>query len=223
MRRILIALVMSGAVVVAAPTGALAVQHHSRHHHARHHRSSRRHSRVRHKSFGRLDTQPSGTSSQAGTVSMFTDNGNGTGVLTITLNDGSTVTGNVTTDTNISCMSASASQQGDDQGDNGDSQGGTGDDQGDSGSSSSSGDDQGDSGSSSSTGDDQGNGGTSGGSGDDNGGSGDDQGDNGDDQGDNGAQTCSTASLTPPTPVAEANLEITSSGAVWTSVELITP
>ncbi len=203
MRRILIALVMSGAVVVAAPTGALAQQHHSRHHHARHHRSSRRHSHARHESFGRRDNQPSGTSSQAGTVSMFTDNGNGTGVLTITLNDGSTVTGNVTTDTNIECMSASASQQGDDQGESG-SSGSTGDDQGGSG-------------------DDQGDSGTSGGSGDDNGGSGDDQGDNGDGQGDNGGQMCSTASLTATTPVAEANLEITGSGAVWTSVELITP
>lgn len=193
MRRILIALVMSGAVVVAAPAVATAEHHRAHHHHARHHRSSRRHSRVRHESFGRRDNTQPGSSEQAGTVSSFTDNGDGTGVLTITLNDGSMVTGTVNNNTELECMSSTAGQQGDDN---------DGDDNG--GSNNSGDDSQGSSGDSADDG---------GGSGDDNGGSGDD----------NGGQMCSTASLVTGTPVAEANLEITGSGAVWDKVELITP
>jgi hypothetical protein len=189
MRRILIALVMSGAVVVAAPTEALAA-----HHHARHHRSSRRHSRVRHERFGSADTSQPGSSGQAGTVTSFADNGNGTGVLTITLNDGTTmVTGTVDNNTELECTSSSSSQQGEDTGDNGDSNANSGDNNASDG---------------------------GGGSGDDNGGNdGNDNGDNGD----NGAQMCSTANLTPGTSVADAVLEVTSSGAIWDKVELITP
>lgn len=192
MRRILIALLMSGAVVVAAPTGAMAA-HHRSHHHARHHARShaRKHSRLRHERFGSRDqNQPGNQSGPAGTVTSFAN-----GVLTITLNDGSTVSGNVTDQTEIECMSSTASQQGDDGNDNNDASNQSGD---------------------------GGQGGSSGGSGDDNGGNGD----NGDDNGDNGdngnGQMCSTAALTTGTPVAEANLELSGSGAVWNRVELIT-
>lgn len=195
MRRILIAVVMCGAVAVVAPTLAVAAHHRAHHHHARHHRSTRRHSQVRHASFVRQDGGQPSSSGQAGTVSMFTDNGDGTGVLTITLSDGTTtVTGNVTNDTELECMASNTSQQGGDT----------------------SGDGSGDS--NSSGGGDQGSSGSSGDSGD----TGDNQGDGGDGQGDNGAQMCSTSSLTPGTPVAEANLEITSSGAVWNKIVLIT-
>lgn len=208
MRRILIALVMSGAVAVMAPAVAMATHHRSHHHH------HSRHSRIRHSHFvGKDGTQP-GSSGPAGTVTTFTDNGNGTGVLTITLTGGGTVTGNVTADTELLCMSSSATtgdgqgDTGDDQGDNGGSQGTTGDDQGSGDASdwSGPGGDQGSSGGSQgSTGDDQSDGG--------------DQG--GDDQGD--AQLCTTSALATSTPVSEANLEITSAGAVWDRVVLITP
>jgi hypothetical protein len=210
MRRILITLMMSGAVLVAVPGAALAQHHHARHHHARHHarhhRSSRRSSSVRHERFGRRSQDQPGSSSQAGTVTSFTDNGDGTGVLTITLNDGSTVTGNVTNDTNLECMTPNSSQQGDDN-DSGDDNASS-DNQGDD---NASGDNQGDD---NASGDNQG---------DDNGGNGDDNGDNGGDNGNgDGGQMCSTSSLTPGTPVAEANLEISGSVSTWQKVELVT-
>lgn len=194
MRRILIALVMSGAVVVAAPTASMAQRHHSRHHHARHHARHRSTRHRRRERFGHWDEN--GSAQPAGTVTMFTDNGDGTGVLTITLNDGSMVTGNVTKDTELECTTSNSGQQGDDNGDND----GNGDNNANGG-------------------DDNANGGDNNAS-DDDGGNGDDNGGNGD--GDNGAQMCSTASLTPGASVADAVLEISSSGAVWKKVELIT-
>ena len=195
MRRILIALVMSGAVAVAAPSASMAQRHHSRHHHARHHHSTRHSRRER---FGHWDT--SGSAQPAGTVSSFTDNGDGTGTLTIMVN-GNPVTGTVNGNTELECTSSSSSQQGEDNGDNGDNNANGGDDNGDNSSS-----------------------GGSNNASDDGGGTGDDNGGNdGNDNGDNGAQMCSTANLTPNTPVADAVLELTSSGPVWDKVELITP
>lgn len=118
------------------------------------------------------------------------------GILTISFTDSSgttsTISGAVTDQTELECMAPEQQNQGDNDGD-------------DNGGSSNSGDDNG--GSSSNSGDDNGGGS---GSGDDNGG------------GDDGNQMCSTASLTPGTPVAAANLEITSAGASWDKVELIT-
>jgi hypothetical protein len=200
MRRILIALVMSGAVLVAAPGAALAQHHHARHHHARHHarhHRSRRHSRVRH--FGRRAQDPSGNpSGQAGTVTSF-DNG----VLTITLNDGSMVSGAVTNDTELECMAPGSTTQGED-GDRGDDNNPSGDDN----NADNSGDRSDDNGTDNAT------------SGDDNAANGDDNGDNDNDN--ENQQMCSTSSLTPGTPVAEANLEISGSGNTWKKVELIT-
>lgn len=196
MRRILIALVMSGAVVVAAPSTSMAQRHHSRHHHARHHARHRSTRNSRRERFGHWDQN--GSARPAGSVAMFTDNGDGTGVLTLTIN-GNAVTGNVTNDTQLECTSANSAQQGDDNGDND----GNGDDNANGG-------------------DDNANGGDNSAS-DDGGGNGDDNGGNdGNGDGDDGGQMCSTASLTPGTMVADAVLEFTSSGAVWQKVELIT-
>jgi hypothetical protein len=213
MRRILIALVMSGAVLVAAPGAALAQHHHARHHHARHHarhHRSRRHSRVRH--FGRRAQDPSGNpSGQAGTVASF-DNG----VLTITLNDGSTVSGAVTNDTELECTAPGTTTQGED-GDRGDDNSTSGDDNNPSGDGDNRGENSGD------RGDDNGTDNTA--NGDDDTANGDDNAANGEDNGENdneNQQMCSTSSLTPGTPVAEANLEISGSGNTWKKVELIT-
>jgi hypothetical protein len=66
-----------------------------------------------------------------------------------------------------------------------------------------------------------------GGSGDDNGtGAGDDNGDRGNDNGagddENEAQTCDRTALAPGTLVREAELSVSSAGAVWSKVELVT-
>ncbi len=105
MRRILFTVLASAALVVAVPTVALA---RNGHHHARHH-----HSRVRHLTFKahRNDVSGSPTTSgssgttsgstsepTAGTVTSFTNN-----VLTITLSNGNTVSGDVTNDTELKC------------------------------------------------------------------------------------------------------------------------
>jgi hypothetical protein len=108
MRRIILMAIASSALALAAPTVASA---HRGHHHARHHA---RKARVRH--FGTLassTTAPSTSSpsapSPAGTVKTFNE-----GVLTITLADGSTVSGKVTEDTEIECVKAGTEAPGDD-------------------------------------------------------------------------------------------------------------
>jgi hypothetical protein len=117
MRKIVLSVVACCAVIAIAPASALAHgRHHSRHHHAR----------VHHRTFGH-DWGQSGSSStstssdqNAGTVTSFTG-----GVLTITLNNGQTVSGNVTGDTEIECQAADMSgslrshDRGDDNGDRG--------------------------------------------------------------------------------------------------------
>ena len=129
MRRILLTLMLGGALAAVVPATALAAHHHSKaHHHARHH--ARRHSRVRFKQFGSASTSstqsPGGNEQNAGTVTSFQN-----GTLTITLNDGSTVSGNVTPNTEIECRAedTSANMQRDDHSDQG-AQGDQGDDNG---------------------------------------------------------------------------------------------
>ncbi len=184
MKRIVVTFLIGTAVAVAAPSAALAAHH--KHHRSRHNHSARAHRRVRHERFGKADqTQPS-NAQEAGTVTSFEN-----GILTITLNDGSTVSGAVTNGTELECMAPAQQNQGDNDGDDSAALTNARNDHG-GGSSSGSGDDNGGSG-----------------SGDDNGGGGD------------GNQMCSTASLAPGTPVAEANLEISSAGASWDKVELI--
>jgi hypothetical protein len=225
MRKPIFTLFACVALFAIAPASALAKHHHKRHHARTHH--------TRIKRFGVLDTTGSTTlpstpttptSDTAGTVTSFTN-----GLLTITLNGGTTtVSGMVTPDTELNCTSASAPQmQGDDAGpvgggDNGGSTTGTttpggtttGDDNGDNGGSTTgtttpggttTGDDNGDNGGST-TGDDNGD--------NNNGGGGGDEGN---------SQTCTTASLTPNTVVQGAELKITSAGAVFDQVDLITP
>jgi hypothetical protein len=118
MRRILISLVASAAVLSVAPAASQARSHHHHAHHVRHHRAH--HSRVtaRHRRFSRRDHGRSGgenNAQQAGTVTGFSN-----GVLTITLNDGTVVNGTVNGRTQIECIS---SNQQDDQGNNGDNDG----------------------------------------------------------------------------------------------------
>lgn len=181
MKRTVVTLLMSAAVAIAAPSVALATHH--KHHHARHHHSARTHRQVRHERFGKSDqTQPS-NAQQAGTVTSFAN-----GILTITLDDGSMVSGAVTDQTELECTApATQSDQGDSSGNGGDNSSNSGDG-GDNSSNSGDGGDN----SSSTSGDDD------------------------------GGQTCSTADLTPGTPVAEADLEISNNDASWDKVELIT-
>jgi hypothetical protein len=173
MRKLLLLVTASCAVLAFAPATALAHRHH--HHHRRHH------ARVHHRTFGSDVGSPttSGTSPQsAGKIQMFAN-----GVLTIALNDGSTVSGKVTPFTEIECQAAQP----------------TGMDQnfGDSGDQSQSGGDQ-------SQGDD-------------------DQGQGDDDQGEQqgGSQAC-MAALVQNALVQEAELNVSSAGAVWRNIDLVT-
>jgi hypothetical protein len=201
MKRTLLMAVASSVLALAAPSVASA--HHAKHHHSsrhKHHASARL---FRFGTFGTAfgptsrsgstqtsaPTSPSGE--PAGTVASFTG-----GLLTITLKDGSTVSGKVTEQTELECSSATAptSTQTDDQG-GGDDEGGR-----DSGE----------------------NGGPAGGqpvaheSSDDQQ-SGDD--DQGEDEG--GSSSCTTAALVPGAVVGEAELSVSGAGAVWKKVELI--
>lgn len=90
MRRIVFTLVATVMIAAAVPAAALA---HGRHHH--HHHQFR----VHHRDFGHVNDM----AGDAGTVASFD---NATGKLTIALNDGSTVTGTVTPDTEIQCEAA---------------------------------------------------------------------------------------------------------------------
>jgi hypothetical protein len=113
MRRALSAIVASTALLAITP--AIALAQHGEHH--RSHRSERHHARLRHEGFGR-DAGQSGTvggQQDAGTVRSFDGH-----VLSITLNDGSTVNGSITTATEIECEAPMAAEiQSDDQGQGG--------------------------------------------------------------------------------------------------------
>jgi hypothetical protein len=103
MKKYLFAIIATFALAAALPSLALARGGH----HRSHHRSHVRHSVVRHRQFGRdTSTQSSGSSGggdHAGTVQSFSG-----GVLTITLNNGSTVSGQVTSATEMECEGAEA-------------------------------------------------------------------------------------------------------------------
>jgi hypothetical protein len=213
MRRTLFAVLACAAVALIAPGAAAAAPHgHARHHAHRSRGRSHRSARPRVLHFGTLTpttgagagtTGVSGASASgptsrsqgdtAGTVASFT-----AGVLTITLTDGSTVSGKVTEETELGCRPAAPAGSSDDGGDEGTGSG----DQGREGSSES------DRARSASAGGDEQEGG----------------GDHGDDQGsgdDGESQSCTTAALTPGAVVAEAELSIGGSGAVWDHIELI--
>jgi len=135
MRRILLGGLGAAALVVGAPASALA-QHHGQHgsHHRSHHAT-----KVHFERFGPQvstplssgatgatgatgSTTPATPSPDAGTVASFLNN-----VLTIKLNDGSSVSGLVSPDTQIACTSATA-QTADAGGDGGSNDGNGGDD-----------------------------------------------------------------------------------------------
>lgn len=98
MRKIMLTVVTTCAVVALIPASALA-HGHGRHHHRVNH------ARLHHRTFGHdwnqsgnaTSTSP-GAEQNAGTVQSFTN-----GVLTIALNNGQTVSGMVTPDTEIVC------------------------------------------------------------------------------------------------------------------------
>jgi hypothetical protein len=112
MRKLLLSVTASCALVAVAPTTALA--------HHRGHRRSHHHARVHFKTFGSDSSQPGSTTptstmsgQSAGTIQSFTG-----GTLTILLANGQTVSGQVTPDTEIECQSSdtSSSWQGHDHG-----------------------------------------------------------------------------------------------------------
>jgi hypothetical protein len=205
MRRMIMTAVAS--VSLAAPGAALAhgVEHHSageRHHH---HRGHHRHAHVLafHAQAPASSTSGAGSpgstthasEDKAGTVASFTG-----GVLTITLNDGSTVSGKVSERTEIECPAPPSASAADFSGHE------SGDDNGI--------DERGD--------DVSGNDG-SGKSGPSDDGPGDTPGDddNGnDDNGDDAAEHCTSAALVPGASVKEALLSVGGEGATWVKVEL---
>jgi hypothetical protein len=197
MRRFVFTFAATGLLFVFGPAAALA------HHQSRgHHGTRAHHAHIRR--FGDVTSAPTTTSStdNVGTVASFTG-----GVLTITLNDGSTVSGAVTNDTAIECMSSGQSQSTHDSGDQG--SGDNGDQSSGSGDQTSGSDDQADQTSGS---DEQG----------DQSSSTEDQGDqssSGEDQGD-ASSSCSSADLTAGKTVHAAELKITSAGKTWDKVEL---
>jgi hypothetical protein len=223
MRRTLIAAVATSAL--ALPGVALAhdgsrqrvEDHHGAHqgerHHARHHRHARliafrAHAPTTAAPGTGAGTTPSPTpvaSERAGTIASFTG-----GTLTITLNDGTTVSGMVTPRTEIECHAASATAA--DHGDVGRGDGGSG-------------------GGSSSGPGPGGQAGESGRDGRDDAGGDNDAGDNpgGNDAGDNDAgdddahdeaEHCMPAALVPGASVREALLSVSSAGAFWVKLEL---
>jgi Ni/Co efflux regulator RcnB len=186
MRRTLFAVLVSAVAIAIVPASSLARDHGRGEHqrrereHQRHEREHRRHHErhhtIRHERIGHSPTAP-GDNAAAGKVASFTG-----GVLTIQLNDGSTVSGAVNDFTRIKCEAPESMQV-------------TGDDHGRDGGDNSGSGDNGDRG---------------------------DQGEPGDDRGDDNGeeQMCSTAALTPNAVVQEAELRISSAGAVWDEVEL---
>ncbi len=186
MRRTLFTIVACTALLAAVPATALAHGH--RDHHRRHH-----HSRVRHEKFlaHRHDSTSTGTPTPgseptAGTVTSFANN-----VLTITLTNGNTVSGDVTNDTEVKCENPAEDNNGNNDVEHGDLVS------------------------------DHGPGGSDAGSNDQGDDNGNDQGDdNGNDQGDDNGndQMCT---ITPGMAVKKAELTISGAGAVWDEVELL--
>jgi hypothetical protein len=186
MRRMIITAVASAALVVP---GAAVASHQGRednhgvHHHKRHHRHS--HLLRFGTAAGTQAAGPTGATSTAGTIASFTN-----GTLTITLNDGSTVSGKVTDASEIECRSAIAGAASDGHGDQRDQ----GDDRGDDGQSNSGPDDD-------QQGDFSGH-------------------DDGDDDAQDEAEHCTSAALVTGAVVREAQLRVSSAGTVWEKVEL---
>jgi hypothetical protein len=102
MRKTLFAAVASSVVLAVAPAVASARSHHHRGHHG----PRRTHARLRDTHFGSGNDQrgaPNDGAQDAGTVASFSN-----GVLTLRLNDGSIVSGQVTDVTEIKCEAVEA-------------------------------------------------------------------------------------------------------------------
>lgn len=199
MRRMLLTAMASSMLVLAAP-GMASAAHHSKRHHGAHHASKH----TRHAKGARLvrftastnHGAPSGTPATtpptgetAGTVTSFTG-----GVLTITLTDGTVVSGKVTERTELHCQPATppTTEPGDDDEGGGDDQSG-------------------------SDGAEHGGGftdGRAGGQHDLLGGDGKDG------NGDEGEESCTTTAFVPGAVVREAELRVSGAGAVWEKVDL---
>lgn len=211
MRRAMLAALSVIALALASPGSALA--HHGHRHHGHHKgKAKAHHAQVHFEHFGApapaSSDVPTGSGSEetkaappaevVGTVTSFENE-----LLTITLNDGSTVKGKVTSDTEIRCMGTSPTSSSGEEGSSDDK--GSGDDQsGDRDQQSSDDERQTDEGRQS-----------------------DEEGQSKEDDGDSGAETtsvepsCGTAALTPGTGVREAELKIGPGGAEFESVELV--
>ena len=112
MRRILFMALAAVALCVAVPTLALAHNDH-RSHHKRHHRVSHEFFKAhRHDRSGNSGSSTRATEPTAGTVTSFANR-----VLTITLNNGSTVSGAVTSNSEIKCDNAAMHNRDNDAGD----------------------------------------------------------------------------------------------------------
>ncbi|MHB8234401.1 MAG: hypothetical protein ACYDHT_07080 [Solirubrobacteraceae bacterium] len=218
MRRTIITAVAS--VALAVPGIALA-SHQGEHqlrddhgvHHKRHHARHHHHAHI--VTFGAAaSSAPAGVSGTAspmspgddtaGTIASFSN-----GTLTITLNDGSSVSGKVTSFTEIECRSSMAAAA---------SHGGRSDDNGQ-GDDNDQGDDRGQDGQSNSAPVQSMSGQSQSSSG--NGGQDDGPGhDEGDDNGQDEAEHCTTTALVTGAVVREAELSVSSAGSVWKKVEL---
>jgi hypothetical protein len=189
---------MAALIVLVVPASAVAGnshrRHHARTHHARTHHARTHHARI--KLFGSDATRGSMSSSSADTAGAVQSFDNG--VLTIVLNDGSTVSGTVNNNTELECKAPEQTQtahmDGDGSGDDNQAQG-SGDQ--------SATEDQGD-------------------VAEQNEDSAEDQNENeAAEQNENEAENnCSIASLTQGTVVREAELSISGAGSVWKKVEL---
>jgi len=197
MRRLLLTVAASAVLVTLAPVSALAKSHHHKKHHKRTHHARVHKAKIRHRRFGNVSTPPATTPAPTtpgappadaiGTIQSFTGN-----VLMIQLNDGTTVTGTVSNDTEIECE-AMENEPGDDFGRDLAARRA---DHGPGGGDNSGGDHSG-----------------SGDGGDDNG--------QGDDNQTDENNNCTTADLMPGTFVRGAELRLSSASATWDKVDLI--
>ncbi len=139
MRRTLFTMLAATAMFVAVPAVALAHAGQRNHHHKRHHDARVGHEKfVAHRHAGDVNGGNPGDANEptAGTVTSFANN-----VLTITLTNGNTVSGEVTNDTEVKCENPEAVdnsgnndvEHGDRVSDHGPSGGDNGDDIGDRG------------------------------------------------------------------------------------------
>lgn len=214
MKRMLLTAATSSLLAIAAPGVAVAAHQGKRHHRAHHAHHSAHRARVM--VFGAAmpagsgatgttapttpattPTTPGTAGETAGTVTSFT-----AGVLTITLTDGTVVSGKVTENTEIQCQSAVTA-------------GGSGEDQGEDASGSDDG--QGTTGQAQArmSSHDGSSGGGDGQEGEDG-----QSGEGGQDGGES-QPACTAAALVPGAVVREAELSVGSAGAVWDHVDLI--